>query len=149
MRNLLLTLVGLAMGAAASAQILDPVSWSNAAKKTSAREAAVYLKAQVASGWHIYAQNIPKGKNLSTSFDFYPSNDYRLIGTTAQPKPINRYEKGLGLMISYFERSAVFMQKIKLKNIAPTAIYGEVTYMACDASRCLPPETVSFNIPVK
>ena len=149
MKNLLLTLLALTMSIAASSQILNPVLWSYAAKRKSAAEAAIYLKAKIAPGWHIYALNIPKGKNMSTYFNFYPSNDYKVLGSTVQPKPKTKYEEGSGITVCYFENYAIFMQKTKLSKVALTVVSGEVTYMACDASRCLPPETLAFNIPVE
>lgn len=41
-----------------SAQILNPVKWSYAAKRINSKEAIVYLKATIDNGWHIYSQNI-------------------------------------------------------------------------------------------
>jgi hypothetical protein len=41
-----------------SAQILKPVKWSYGAKKISATEAVVFIKANIDGGWHLYSQTV-------------------------------------------------------------------------------------------
>jgi DsbC/DsbD-like thiol-disulfide interchange protein len=50
--------------------------------------------------------------------------------------------------VSYFEKSVVFQQKIKLKGKEAT-IKGQLEYMTCNDKQCLPPDDVEFSIPVK
>jgi thiol:disulfide interchange protein len=50
--------------------------------------------------------------------------------------------------VAFFEKEAVFTQKIKLKTAA-TKIRGILTFMACDNSQCLPPEDVDFSFDLK
>ena len=69
-----------AMGA--FAQLENPVSWSSVAKKTSATEAVVYIKATIEDNWHLYSQNIKPGGPNKTVFTFPPSKDYTLVGNT-------------------------------------------------------------------
>ena len=149
MKQIFLIIAGLMISFGVSSQILTPVTWSYAAKKTSPTEAILYLKADVDPGWHIYAQNIPKGEAISTSFRFSSSPNYKINGGTNQPKPITKFEKSLDLNVSYYEKSVVFTQKIKLNKKVPTVVKGEVDFMVCDAIRCLPSETITFSIPVK
>jgi hypothetical protein len=61
MKRLFLIVAALVITAAAHAQIEAPVRWSYAAKKTSATEAIVYLKATIQKDWHIYSQNVKEG----------------------------------------------------------------------------------------
>ena len=129
----------------AQSQILAPVSWSYGSKKTSATESILYLKANITSGWHIYSQNIPKGDRIKTIITFSPSKSYRLIGQTLEPKPISKYEDVLSMNISYFEKLAVFQQKIKISDKNPV-IKGSIEYMVCNDHTCLPKETVPFSI---
>jgi hypothetical protein len=129
-------------------QILKPVNWSYAAKKTSKTEAVIYLRATIASGWHLYSQNIKEGGPVKTTFSFPASGQYTLIGKTAEPKAITKYEEVFSMDVSFFEKNAVFTQKIKLKGATAT-VRGTVEFMTCDDKQCLPPEEVSFSIPVK
>lgn len=148
MKNLILLTIGILFSLSASSQILKPVKWSYAAKKTSKTEATLYLKATIDEGWHIYSQNIADGGPVKTSFTFAPSKAYKPVGKTIEPKPIVKFEKSFDMNVSYFDRSVIFQQKVKLTG--PTAtVKGTLEYMVCDDSQCLPPETVEFSVPVK
>lgn len=148
MKNLFLFAVGLLFSMSANSQILKPVKWSYAAKKTSNTEATVYLKASIEDGWHLYSQNMADGGPVKTSFTFAPDKTYKLEGKTAEPKPIVKFEKSFDMNVSYFEKSVMFQQKVKLTNGKAT-VKGSLEYMVCNDSQCLPPETVEFTIPVK
>ncbi|MNW21061.1 hypothetical protein D3C71_2217640 [compost metagenome] len=50
--------------------------------------------------------------------------------------------------VSYFGNQVVFQQKVKL-NKATATVKGTVEFMVCNDKQCLPPDEVSFNIPVK
>ncbi|RNL50168.1 protein-disulfide reductase DsbD domain-containing protein [Pedobacter jejuensis] len=127
-------------------KITSPVKWSYAAKKEKSGEATVYLKATIAEGWHIYAQN-GVAKALITSFNFSNGNGYVLVGKTIEPKPLVKFEKVLKANVSYFEHTVVFQQKIKMKS-AKVSVAGKLEFTVCNAKECRPAEEVQFNIPV-
>src|SRR5690349_3055956 len=131
MKNLLLFAAGLFLSLSASSQILKPVKWSYAAKKTSATEATLFIKATIEDGWHIYSQNLADGGPVKTTFTFPVSKAYKLIGKTVEPKPVTKFEKSFGMNVSYFEKSAIFQQKIKLTAANPT-VKGSLEFMVCD-----------------
>lgn len=132
----------------ASAQIERPVTWSYAAKKISKTEAVVYMKATMEEGWHIYSQNLkPDGPN-PTVFKFASSKDYSPIGKTTEPKPTTYFDKNFKMNVSYFGNQVIFQQKVKL-NKAATTVKGTVEFMVCNDVKCLPPEEISFSVPVK
>ncbi|WP_184550638.1 protein-disulfide reductase DsbD domain-containing protein [Mucilaginibacter sp. FT3.2] len=131
-----------------SAQIETPVKWSYAAKKKSAKEAVVFIKATIDEGWHIYSQNIKDGGPVKTSFTFTKSKLYTLTGRTTEPTPVTHFEKSFSMDVSYFEKSVIFQQKIKLRSGKAT-VKGSLEYMTCNDHKCLPPSDVDFSIDVK
>jgi hypothetical protein len=131
-----------------SAQILNPVHWSYGAKKISATEAVVFIKATIDAGWHLYSQKVDEGGPVKTTFTYAPSKDYTLKGTTQEPKAIVRNEPAFNMNVAFFEKSVIFQQKVKL-NKKQTTVKGTVEYMTCNDEKCLPPDTQSFNIPIK
>lgn len=133
---------------AASAQIETPVTWSYSQKKISNTEAIVYLRATIQDGWHIYSQTVKPGGPIKTSVKFTPSKDFTKVGGTIEPKPLSKYEKVFDMNVGYFENQVIFQQKIKL-NKPSTTVTGSIEFMACDASRCLPPDEVKFSVVVK
>jgi thiol:disulfide interchange protein DsbD len=129
-------------------QILQPVKWSYAAKKTSATEAVVFIKATIDAGWHVYSQFVKDGGPVKTTIDFTPSNTFAMVGKTTEPQPIIRMEKAFGMEVGFFEKSVIFQQKIKLKARQVT-VSGKLEYMTCNDQKCLPPDDIDFSIPVK
>jgi hypothetical protein len=87
------------------AQILTPVHWSYGAKKISATEAVVFIKATIDPGWHLYSQTVGEGGPVKTTFTFSPSTAYTLNGTTQEPKPIVRMESAFDMKVAFFEKS--------------------------------------------
>ena len=136
------------VGVSAKSQIFEPVKWSYAAKITSKTTAIIYMKATIDNGWHIYAQNLPKGGPTKTTVSFTPSKEYTLTGKTNEPKPISKYDDSFKMVVNYFEKSVIFQQKVNIKN-SNLFVKGTVSFMSCNAKQCLPEETVSFSIPVK
>ncbi len=144
---LILTLVFFS-AVGAFAQLESPVSWSYGYKKISKTEGIVLIKATIEDNWHLYSQNVKAGGPSKTSFSFAKSKDYVLVGKTAEPKPITKYEKVFRMDIGYFQDEVVFQQKVKL-NKATTVVKGTVNFQLCDDKQCLPPSDVTFSIPVK
>jgi len=130
------------------AQILTPVTWSYAAKKTSPTEAVIFLKATIDNGWHVYSQFVKDGGPVKTTIKFDPSAAYTLVNKTIEPKPIKRMEKVFGMEVGFFEHSVIFQQKVKLK-AKPATVTGKLEYMTCNDQKCLPPDDVEFSIPIK
>jgi len=129
-------------------QILQPVRWSYAAKKNSATEAVVFIKATIDAGWHVYSQFVKEGGPVKTTISFNPSKTFVLVGKTIEPKPITRVEKVFDMEVGFFENSVIFQQKIKLKAKQVT-VSGKLEYMTCNDQKCLPPDDIDFSIPIK
>lgn len=148
MKKLVLLIVVSLVNTVVFAQILKPVKWSYAAKKTSKTEAVLLIKATIDPGWHIYSTQQKDGGPVKTSLTFMPSKDYAVNGAVAEPKPVTKFENAFKMNVSYFEKSVIFQQKIKLKK-DQVNIKGQIEYMVCNDKQCLPPEDTDFNIPVK
>jgi DsbC/DsbD-like thiol-disulfide interchange protein len=127
------------------AQIHKPVKWTVASKKLNNKEAVVFIKATIQSGWHIYSQNTKDGGPIPTSFTFGKATEYTLTGKTAEPKPKIKHEEVFKMDVGYFINEVIFQQKVALKNGKAT-VKGAVEWQACDASQCLPPDEYSFAV---
>lgn len=148
MKNLTVVLFMLFAATSAKSQILKPVTWAYAFKKTSATEATVYIKATIDIGWHVYSQTVKEGGPIKTTIKFDKSSAYTLVGTTVEPKPITKFEKTFDMDVAYFEKTVVFSQKIKLTG-KTAVVKGTLEFMTCDDHQCLPPEEVAFSVAVK
>lgn len=128
-------------------QILKPIKWSFAAQKLGNSEALVFIKATIDKGWHIYSQKEVKGGPIATQIAFLKSKEFDMIGKTVEPKPIDKYDQIYKMNVFYFEREVIFQQRIKLKSNSGF-VKGRLEYMACDNTRCIPPDEIEFNIPI-
>lgn len=132
----------------ASVQVLSPVKWSYSAKKISKDKAVIFVKATIDNGWHIYSTTQQEGGPVKTSFTFTPSKDYEVTEAVSESKPLTKYETAFAMNVSYFENSVIFSQKVKL-NTPSATVKGSVKFMTCNDQKCLPPETIHFEIPIK
>ena len=89
--------------------------------------------------------NIPDGGPAATTFSFDEIHGAVLDGgVTSSSRLIKKYDKQFEMELSWYEKQAVFIQKIKLT--APTfSITGNVRAMACNDQSCLPPTTEEFT----
>ncbi|WP_299834647.1 thioredoxin family protein [uncultured Tenacibaculum sp.] len=125
-------------------QILDPVKWKTKTEKLSDTEYYLISTATIDQGWHLYAQEIPKGGPIATSFSFQPNDNYELVGETIEDVGITEDDKVFKMKIKYFEKRATFKQKIKL--LAKDAVIeASVQFMVCNDTRCLPPRSEEFT----
>lgn len=147
MKKALLILAVMLTCSGAFAQVQGHVTWAYAAKKVSATEAVVLLKATIDNGWHIYSLDVKEGGPIKTSFTFKPSKEFKVTGKTIEPKPIVKYDTNFKANLTYFEKSVVFQQKIKLTGKKAT-VKGTLEYMTCNDKQCLPPEDIDFTVQV-
>lgn len=147
-KTIFLCCFALLLTASAYSQILEPVKWSYSVKKTSAATATIFIKATIDKGWHLYSQVARTGGPTPTAFTFQVSKGFELTGKTIEQKPITMFEPVFFMEIGYFENTAIFQQKLKLKGKNVT-VKGKVEYMACNDKMCLPPTEREFNIHIK
>lgn len=148
MKKLIFLTTALLLSVVTHAQILTPVKWSYAAKKTGKYEATLYFKATLDKGWHIYSLHMADGGPVKTSITFSPSRLYRPEGLALEPKPVTVFEKVFNMKVSYFANTVIFQQKVKLSK-SPAVVKGNIEYMACNDQQCLPPADIAFSIPIK
>ncbi len=126
------------------------VNWSFSQKKTGADEYELIFTAKIEPTWHLYSQIETPDGPLPTLFEFEKSKDYKLIGKTIEPKPIEHAEPVFdNLVVRFFENTAVFRQKVKVTSNKPVVIKGYIDGMACNESQCQkfsPPPEFEFKL---
>ncbi|WP_034041708.1 protein-disulfide reductase DsbD family protein [Wocania ichthyoenteri] len=147
MKKLVLILV-LTLGFNAFSQILEPVEWSTSVEKVSETEYELIATAKIDKGWHLYSQNVPEGGPIPTTFAFQDNQDYELIQTVLEEEGHTINDPVFNMRIKFFENKVVFKQRIKVLNNELSLVKGEVEFMVCDDTRCLPPTYADlvFNI---
>lgn len=126
-------------------QILNPVSWSFAIK---AKDEGLYTLSATASidePWHVYSKDLPNEDGpIATELNFI-SGSFEKVGALREVgELIQVYDPNFMMDLNYFSHNVVFEQDFKISG--SENITGEVYYMTCDEEKCLPPESVEFEI---
>jgi len=119
-------------------QILEPVKWSTKIKKISNIEYDLIINASIKSNYHLYSQKIPDNGPLPTVFIFEKNKNYELIGNVKEEKGHTVYDSIFKLKIKFFDKKTTFRQRIKVKNNTNFKIIGEIEFMTCNDSNCVP-----------
>jgi thiol:disulfide interchange protein len=127
------------------AQWKEPVAFKAELQKISDTEYDVVCKLTIDEGWHVYSQirnpdcDDPK-KDLTcpqnTEFKVRKSADYELVGKPSEGKPIKEFDKVFEIDVLYFEHTAMFKQRIKLKTDKTVKVSGSFFCQFCTDSKC-------------
>ncbi len=131
-----------------TAQMIEPVKWSFAAKRISVSEAEIIFTATIEQGWYLYSQDLPEGGPVATNFTFNESNAYKLSGKVTEAKPIEKFDEIFKMDLRYFKGKTDFIQKIIPSTADAFKVAGYLEFMCCNNTSCLPPTTVDFEIMV-
>jgi cytochrome c biogenesis protein CcdA/thioredoxin-related protein len=131
------------------AQILNPVKWEFLKKELSNDEIELQFKASLDEGWYLYSQNLDDNGPVPTEFTFLDNNSYDLIGIVNEPNTNEEYDPNFDMTLKYFKDEVIFIQKIKNKSNTDFTLSGNIYFMVCDNSQCLPPEELEFNFEIE
>jgi len=132
----------------ASAQNVNPVSWTFSSKKISDKDYELQLVATIQQGWHLYSQTQPEDAIAQpTSFNFNKNPLVTIDGKVKEMGKLEKYkDKTLDVSANQYSNKVVFVQKIKMKGRAKTNVTGKLEFQTCNDEKCLPPKTVNFSI---
>ena len=132
-----------------SAQIFTPVSWDFSQKQVSDNEIELQFKATIDDGWYLYSQFIGDDGPVPTEFTFTTEGGYSLVGTPKEGEPIEEFDPNFDMILKYFKNEAIFTQIVQVSSSEDFNLEGNVYFMVCDESQCLPPEEVEFSFEIK
>jgi hypothetical protein len=122
----------------------EKIQWSFSLNSSRCIEA----KAQIETGWHIYSIHLePEAGPIPTQITLEKNKSVNLTDPWIEVgQIIEHFDPNFGATVYYFEKEYALIAPVLVKK--PTIINGELTYMLCDDKRCLPPQTVPFEIKV-
>ena len=123
---------------------LNPVQWNAELVEISEGEYSLELTAITEKNWVIYSQHIGEDGPIPTIFEIELVDGVTLDGDFVEPSdPIVKMDEMFGMVLTKFKGPATFKQKILSDNPLEQMI-GNITFMTCDETKCLPPTTVEF-----
>lgn len=98
----------------------------------------IEIRANIKEGWHLYSQHIENNVGpVPTTFTFRSSDNFQLKGRVTEPEAIRKYDENFEATLDFFEHEVLFIQKIDV--FQKSFLEGEITFMVCDETMCLPP----------
>jgi len=150
MKKISTTILFLLIGFVSFSQVYEPVKWVASVEKIAESEFSLIATATIDDGWHLYSQKIPDGGPIPTKFSFASKvNEFQLIDKTVEGKGHEEFDKVFEMDIKYFEKKAVFKQKIRVLKTGIISINGTVEFMVCNDTKCLPPTEVDISFTVE
>ena len=131
------------------AQIYDPVSWTFSQKNINEDEVELIFQADIEENWYIYSQELIGDGPVATEFSFFTQSGFEIVSNVIEPQAASEYDPNFDMELKLFKNQVTFKQIIKTTSDTSFTLKGEVYFMVCDPTQCLPPEAVEFefNIP--
>ena len=129
------------------AQILEPVKWSIEKEFLGNDEYNLIFTANIDEGWTVYSQYTSDDGPVPTSINFDNPEVVELIGDgTESGKKKSGFDKIFEVDVIKFlaDEPFVITKKLKVKNYDEPLV-GYLTFMTCDATKCLPPKDIDFE----
>lgn len=110
----------------------------------------VVVKAWLNKDWNTYSVfNTNLLGPLPTLISFEKSDNFELVGDIKEEGLKTKFDEESKSEIGYFKNLATFKQQIKVNSGQEFVIKGNVNYMICNATMCLPPADYNFELTVK
>ncbi len=139
----------LIIGFQATAQVYDPVKWSFSHRLDGDEHAILEFTANIEEGWHVYATKLESDMGpIPTEVIFDELSGAKLVDGIVEPKAHKEYDPNFDMELSWFEKKVTLTQKVKL-TADMAKVTGELTYMTCDDTKCLPPEYIDFSFDIE
>lgn len=129
----------------ASGQILQPVKWTFSSEKLSGNQYELQFTVNIDAGWSIYGIELEAGGPIPTAIEFLEDAGYSTVGKLRYPAPQTKQDPNFNMKLSMFSGTVVFRQTVEVFSSSPVTIKGEVSFMSCDDTSCLPPDYIDFS----
>ena len=124
----------------------NPVSWQVSSTILGDSAYEIKIEADLEKGWHLYSQFLESDEGPLSTYITYENSNFELIGKTEEVGVETHMDPVWEMDISFFSNHATFIQKVKSLNPDSLLFKGNVNFMVCDDSQCLPPEDYTFQV---
>jgi hypothetical protein len=113
-----------------------------------AKSSTVIATGEIDAGWHLYSQKTDENAGpIPTKMLIEASKNYKIMGSVVEGTvPHEIFDKNFESTVYLFESHYAAEQQINVKK--PGTLKGEMQYMICDDTKCLPPISVPFTLEI-
>lgn len=125
----------------------NPVKWT-ATQVKEGKDDMIKVTAKMDGHWHIYSMHLTEEFGpIPTTITFSENDNIEYLGKIEEGKPKREKDANFDMVIDYFDETADFKQKIKVKEA--TTVKISVYYMCCNDKKCLPPKEEIIEVKLK
>ena len=124
----------------------NPVSWQVSSIDLGDSAYEIKIEADLEKGWHLYSQFLESDEGPLSTYITYENSNFELIGKTEEVGVETHMDPVWEMDISFFSNHATFIQRVKSLDPDSLLLKGNVNFMVCDDSQCLPPENYAFQV---
>ncbi len=124
----------------------NPISWRVNSTDLGDNTYEIKIEADLDKGWHLYSQFLESDEGPLSTYITYENSNFELIGKTEEVGVETHMDPVWEMDISFFSDHAIFIQKVKSLSSDSLLFKGNVNFMVCDDSQCLPPENYEFQV---
>ncbi len=129
--------------------LLEPVSWDIAIRALGNDEYELTYTGDIEEGWTVYSQFTPDNGPYPTEVT-YEGEGIEKIGKGNEAGHVKKgFDKIFEVEVIKILADEPYVITHKIKANGVDKLKGYLTYMACDASKCLPPTDVEFAFDLK
>lgn len=123
------------------------VKWDITTEKINEENVTLIFEAKIDKGWHLYSQFLGEKEGpIPTTFIYKENPNITIVGEAKEIGVKTHFDKVWEFDVSYFDEQARFEQKIHLSNPKESILEGEIEFMICNESECMPPTIFPFKI---
>jgi thiol:disulfide interchange protein len=132
----------------------DSVKWTAATKATTVKPGSsfdVQVTATMGEGWHLYSLNQPPPP-IATRIAVAKGQPFSAGGPVDAPLPQTAFDQSFGIDTEFYADSAAFTLPVKADANAPggkTKVKVQAYFQSCNDTMCLPPKTVTMEVPIE
>jgi len=126
--------------------VMTPVTWKTNVVDLGNGEYELQAIAAIEEHWHLYSAYLPRADGpQATEFNILDSTGIEAVGNvTEKGKLIEEFDPNFDMELSYYANTVTLSQKVKVEE-KDKSIKGEVYFMACNESTCIPPEAIELE----
>lgn len=148
MRKLLSIIALFILSISLFSQMDSPLKWTFSMKDQGNGEVDLEAYVQIDNGWHMYGLTIPDGGPYPTELTVDELKGAELVGRfkAVDSKLIESFDPIFEMNIGYYEKTAKFVQRLKITDKNSFFIEGDVRAQACNDESCTPPLPNTFSM---
>lgn len=127
----------------------NPVKWTFEAEKVGDKEYEIVATANIQSGWSVYSQDMKSTDGpIPTQIMIDKANNLKVVGDVKEVGPKKKeYDELFEMELVKLSGRTTFRQRVEVDGDVDE-VSGQITFMTCCASSCMPPKDVAFAIPL-